>query len=777
MYLYKFTAIICFLVSTVICLAQENEWVHHSPSGADVVDIAINIGTPHTFIAAAGTPYIRESDNSTWEVLSNLNNLISNGITSIEANQNGSFFAGGIDELGVVFKSIDGGETWEIKPLPVDNGVLNIIFDPIDNNTVYLTTTSTSTSTTNHVILKSIDNGETWIPFDMTEILPPGLQCTDLAVDTNNNQNLVALGDGNFSYDAKVIRSTDGGISWIDITGSLPVSTALNDVKINNGSIFVSGGHHFSGNFGIYQSNDNGNTWINISEDFPLKIVNELTIHPSNNQILYAATEGEGIYTSTNGGISWDYNSTSNSFNGACRKVVFNPANMTIHAAYIGIGVAQSLNGNTWTAESDGMNDIYLNDIQVDNNNGVILAAYEGLNSGGCFLYHPNTQQWQPVKQLPACRFSKVDIGSDGVMYAWSLGPTKIAQEGLYKSIDGGETWTNMGPDLGEYLETEINALSISPSDPNLIFIAGNNFGANGWDAIIYKSVDGGETWENSYQNNSYNSFRDIHIDHTSNNIVYAAYNKSSPVGGFIKSTDGGNTWNEINNGIASTTKWSSCITTSPSNSSILYSGVGGSSGITRTVYKSIDSGNTWSNMSLPSGENFSKISAITIHPTNPDLVYVSTSKDGIYMTQDGGSSWSEINNGLLTPNIARLSNIYSNSEAELIVYAASYGNGAFKQSISTMVNATNIDDKYSHFSVYPNPASNYIQLDIDSYSDFHSVNIYSLEGHLLYQLPVDHLLDQQLIDVTHLPPGIYTLEVLSDKKQRVSTPIIISPK
>lgn len=778
MQLLKIIITIQLLTVTVLGWTQENEWVHKSPNGADVMDIAIDPVHPERIIAAGGTPYLRTAADQPWAVLDNLSNLAPNGITSIESTSEGIFLAGSFETPGVIYKSIDGGLTWQEKPLSVFNGILNIIIDPVDANTIYATTTSNNAATVNEIIFKSTDSGETWTPFDMTAALPVGLQCTDLAIDPDNNQILIALGDGNFSYDAKVVRSDDGGITWTDITNTLPVGTALNDVKINNGSIFISGGHHFSGNFGVYKSEDDGNSWEELSIDFPLKIVNDLAIDPSDSNKMFVATEGAGIYTTVDGGQNWDFNSDAAAFNGACRQLIFSPdGNNKILSAYIGIGVAKTENaGTSWSVESEGMNELYLTDVEVaPDNSGIVLASYEGLNTGGCFIYDPNSDTWQPAGNLPAPRFSQVSIGSDGAMYAWSLGPTKVAQDGLYKSTDGGITWENKGPDVGMYLETEIFGLSVSNSNPDLIFIAGNNFGVNGWGSVIYRSTDGGNTWEDVYSGEDFESFRFIQIDPNSNDIIYAVYKNTSSGAGLVKSIDGGNTWQIINNGIASTAKWASCIITDPNNADVLYAGVGGASGIARTIYKSVDQGVTWTNTFLPPGENLSKITDIIIDPLNSNLIYVATNKDGVFMSENGADSWEIANEGLSAQNITGISSTYEDENGITGFYISTYGNGLFRQTLNSSTVAVEHYREEVNITVYPNPAAQNVNFLSTDKLEVVEVKVYTTNGILAQAFQFKNSEIEPQINISDLSEGLYILEIITKNRMVSRKKLLIS--
>jgi photosystem II stability/assembly factor-like uncharacterized protein len=776
----QFTMLIFTIVNFTI--AQENPWVNIGPNGADVNDIAIDPTATDRLIITTDKAYIRTAPTSPWTLIDNLNNQAPSGITSIEANANGVFFAAGSSTTGVIYKSTDGGTTWSLKNLNVVNGVLNIIIDPNNPDVIYATTTSDNSGNANHVIFKSIDTGETWSPINMVATIPQGRICTSLAVDPNDSNVIVALGSGDFAFDSVVVRSVDGGVTWTDITATLEQGTEYNDVDIDaNGAIYLSGGHPVFPNnvVGVQKSTDNGATWQEMSVNFPVKYVNSLAIHPSNSNMLYAATEGGGVYSSTDAGATWDYNIVNSGFFGGCRIVVLNPNNPSqLFATYYGIGVTTSNDaGINWTADSIGLNEVFVNGIEIDpSNSGTIIAAYEGFNTGGCFIYNNTTANWTPAK-MPAPRFTETSIATDGAMYAWSLGPTSIGQDGLYKSTDNGLTWVNQGPDIGPYLETEILDITISATNPNTIFISGHNFGVNGFDSVIYKSTNGGNTWTNVYTGISGDKIRYIHIDpNSSDTIIYAALQKPSGNSGFLKSTDGGNTWSVINFGIASTAKWSSCIVTAPDNSNTLYGAVGGSTGIPRTIYRSTDGGNLWFNLFLPASSNqFSKITDIVIDPVNTDLIYVSTTQDGMYMSNDGGTTWALANNGLTETNITDLSNIYVDANGQLSFFAATYGGGVFSQQMNSTL-SINDHQIASNISVYPNPAYSKVNIALNN-KTLRKINLYSISGALIFSKDYGNQLSNTDVNTSNFAEGLYLLEIITEDNISMSQKLIISKK
>ncbi len=712
-----------------------NEWVSIGPFGGDAVDIAIDPTNTQKMFAGAGKPYKRNSETEPWQIIEGLLSLSPSGIHCFETNADGVIFAGGNYTYGKVFKSEDGGETWTQKSFPVSTGILNIAVDPSNPSIVYISTSSVLGVSQNKVIFKSVDTGNSWTALDMTSILPVGWACVDVTVDPANSETVFALGAESFS-NAKAIVSFDGGSSWSDVSSGLPFGRPFNEVTIANGIVYICGGQLFgSQTMGVYKSENYGSSWTEFSSNFPNKVVNDFIVNPDDANKMYAATEGDGVYYSPNGGLTWLSNTGGVGDNGAARKILFNPDDPTkIYAGFLSLGVCMSDNsGNEWMSSSVGIASLSLNDIEIDPNNpDIILASFEAENSGGC--YKNIDGEWGLVAGLPGTRFSSVSIGIDGTMYAWSNGPTSIAAEGVYKSSDGGDTWENMGPDIGTVFETQIFSMDLSATNANLIFIGGNNFGANGWASMIYRSTDAGENWENVYMGPENDGFKYVYIDPTSNDqVVYAAFKTESNHAGFIKSIDGGDTWTDINNGIPTSTKWAGAIICDPTNPETLYAGVGGYGGTTGTVYKSDNGGSLWTQTNL-SLSNYSKVTDLLISPINNNVIYASTSLDGVYITEDA-QNWEAANEGLPASNVTGLSRVFENDQNEMGFYGSTFTNSAFftelydPGSIGIKQN-TSIENG---IHIYPNPSNGDVNIDLSDLNEtVVSIQVFNTNGNIV---------------------------------------------
>ncbi|MCF8406040.1 MAG: T9SS type A sorting domain-containing protein [Bacteroidales bacterium] len=739
-----------------------NEWESIGPFGGDVLDLAMDPTNPEKAFAAAGFPYSRTGLADNWHIIEGLSTLSPSGIQSIEANASGLLFAGGIYSYGKVYLSTDGGDTWVQKNLPMQGGVNDIAVDPSNPDKIYLALSSNLSVTQNKVIVKSENAGTNWTAIDMTTWLPVGWGCVSLAVDPADSLTIVAIGNESFS-NAKVLITTDGGLSWQDISNGLPVGKPYNTATINNGVIYVTGGQLFGGQvMGVYKSENYGSSWQNMSAAFPNKVANDILIHPDDDNIMYVATEGDGIYVTTDGGANWTYNTNGAGDNGSARSLLFKPDNPdVVLAGFLSLGVCVTEDaGVSWESSTKGIASLSLNDIEIDPNNpDIVLAGFEAENSGGCYL--KNGEDWEVVSGLPGTRFSQVSIGIDGTMYAWSNGPTTVGQEGVYKSTDGGTTWTNMGPNIGSVFETQIFAMALSDLDPDIIFIAGNNFGANGWASMIYRSTDGGATWENVFMGPENDGFKYIHIDPNSSDlVVYAAYKTETAGAGFIKSIDGGSSWLPINDDLPASAKWAGAIISDPTNSNILYGGLGGYGGINGTVYRSEDAGSSWvqTNISLSS---YSKATDFLISPMDSNVVYLATTSNGVYLTEDG-ENWSAANDGLPASNVTGFSRAYQDIEDNWVFMASSFTNSAFATMV-WQVNTTGLspfDDHKRTLNVFPNPTKNGLFLDIpvDINNPIQATIIHP-DGRANIQNP-EVIRGKAYINTDNLSPGIYFIHL-----------------
>jgi photosystem II stability/assembly factor-like uncharacterized protein len=220
---------------------------------------------------------------------------------------------------------------------------------------------------------------------------------------------------------------------------------------------------------------------------------------------------------------------------------------------------------------------------------------------------------------------------------------------GVYKSADAGKTWKHLGLENTK----QIGRIIVDPKNPNTVFVAalGNAYASNP-DRGVYRSRDGGATWQKVLFKNDDVGAIDLAFDPVDSKTVYATlWNvrrppwfiyapANGPGAGIFKSVDGGTTWNEISEGIPLEGRGHIGIAVAPSNRNRLYAAVDAKDG---GVFMSNDAGATWTRLSSDKrlwdrGWYFEKIN---IDPKNPDIVYVMNTS--MYRSTDVGKTWTPI--------------------------------------------------------------------------------------------------------------------------------------
>jgi photosystem II stability/assembly factor-like uncharacterized protein len=236
----------------------------------------------------------------------------------------------------------------------------------------------------------------------------------------------------------------------------------------------------------------------------------------------------------------------------------------------------------------------------------------------------------------------------------WYVG---VGSGGVWKTVNAGITWRPIFDDQASY---SIGCVSIDPSDPNRIWVGtGENIGGRhvGYGDGIYLSVDGGETWKNMGLKASQHISKIIVSPNNSNHLWVAAqgplWNKGGERG-LYKSTDGGKSWMKT----LGDDDWTGVtdIAVDPRNPKRMYAAtwqrhrtvaayVGGGPGT--GLYRSEDAGSTWSKLTkgLPES-NMGKI-GLAISPQNPNVLYAAIELNrrtgGIYRSADRGATWTKM--------------------------------------------------------------------------------------------------------------------------------------
>jgi photosystem II stability/assembly factor-like uncharacterized protein len=274
---------------------------------------------------------------------------------------------------------------------------------------------------------------------------------------------------------------------------------------------------------------------------------------------------------------------------------------------------------------------------------------YIGVATGGVWKTENHGTSWTPLfDDQPTSSIGDVTLHQANPNLIWvGTGEPQNRQSspwgnGVYKSTDAGNTWTHMG-----LTETRhIGRILIHPRDPDIVYVAavGDLWGSNP-ERGVFKTVDGGKSWENVLYIDDHTGAIDLAMDPSDPNTVFAAmyqrqrtgwgFNGGGPGSGLYRTTDGGAEWVELTEGLPDGEKGRIGVDVFRQNGNVVYALVeadprragagrgGGAGGGSRGgIFRSLDRGTTWEKMSDTNPRPM-YYSQVRIDPTNADRVYV----------------------------------------------------------------------------------------------------------------------------------------------------------
>ncbi len=363
----------------------------------------------------------------------------------------------------------------------------------------------------------------------------------------------------------------------------------------NNLVVYVTGAQG-----GVWKTTDGGTTWSPMTDGLSSLASGYIAIDPNNNLTLYYGTGelhycgdcfyGDGLFKSTDGGTTWTKIATTTQVGTRIAKIVVNPLNS--------------------------------NNIFVAGNYGLIVSADGGTT-------------WSTVLS-GYCDDVEIDPVNSNNVYASLWG------QGIYKSTDGGSTWTQLSGGLPTTGFTRIE-IAIAPTNPLVLYAS---FASTSYTLLgLYKSTDGGATWTQLTNTPDYlnpQGFYDhcIIVDPTNENVVYAGgvypYPGSSYYG-LVMTTDGGATWTDITLASDGTKLHPDMQTLAISSNGELWVGTDGG------VWKTTSPGTTWTNLNSTLG--ITQFYTIGLHPTRSDSMLGGTQDNGTPV-YSGSLTWNEVSSG-----------------------------------------------------------------------------------------------------------------------------------
>ncbi len=525
-----------------------------------------------------------------------------------------------------------------------------------------------------------------------------------------------------------VWKSTNRGSTWTNLTdflaaqyvGCLAIDPAdPNTIYLGTGEEYYAG--NTLGGVGIYKSTDGGNSWTLVgSSTFSGQRINEIVIDPNNRNKWIVSTDA-GIYVTTNGGSSF-----SRTLTGVASALRMHPTNPNILWAALGDiwgsssnGVYVSTNGgSTWTRYNALPLGTSVGRIELDvcrsNPNVIYVVFGQTLFSGARIhsVWKTTTggSSWTQLTNAPAGSgqswydlVMRVDPSDPNIAY--------VGEVELYRTTDGGNSWTKINGSGLSTAHVDQHALEFDPTDPSKIFI--------GCDGGLFYSANRGtnRTALNTGRGTmEYYAF-DVHptnasrlvagaqdngtqVRSTSNNYAitlggdgfWAAYKRSDPntVLGEVyyaivyRSTNGGSSWSAVFNGSGDPrSPWSAPLVNDPNNASTFYVG-------TIYLYRSTNSGVSWSRISGDLTRGSGTLSVIAIAPSNSNVIYTGSDDGAVYVSTDGGSTWTARYSGLPTRSVGGIA-VHPSNPSTVYLGLQGFGSGHVYRSTNYGASWTNI--------------------------------------------------------------------------------------
>jgi hypothetical protein len=296
-----------------------------------------------------------------------------------------------------------------------------------------------------------------------------------------------------------------------------------------------------------------------------------------------------------------------------------------------------------------------------------LVNEYGAYSYGGVYKSSDGGATWYSANSgLPPLSSGVLDVHALAID---PLTPTTLyaalAYYGVYKSTDGGNTWSAINAGLPTATGQDNWALAINPQNTSILYVGADNMG-------LYESTNGGVSWSAASTGlPAKANVATIAIDPTTPQTMYVGVYGAAA--GVYKSTNGGGTWSSSGIGIAASTDIRT-LTINPQITSTLFAGVDDVSGTTTGgVYKSTNSGASWTLTSAPQPGD--AVHSLVLDPVTLSIIYVGYWYGGIYRSMDGGATWAPFEIGLTDLTIHSIVIAQTNP---LILYAGSCNTGVF---------------------------------------------------------------------------------------------------
>ena len=630
---FLFFFMILFISSLKNIKAQVSWSQVDGPYGGTINDIHVT-SNGYIFIATYNGIFRSTNNGQNW--MKKITGLYSSTINVIAGNLADELYVG--VPGGSIFKSSNYGDSWtKVNPGMTSSGIIALNIGK--NNFIY----AVNGGFPGDVFL-SEDNGNSW---------------QNIAEDLTSRMKDIVINDSGYVYVISdwqgVFRTKNNGEIWEVINDSLGNDNVSTIAIMKNGLLIIGIGND------LYISDNFGDYWEKRFDNLSTGPISTIYVD-SLDQIYLGTLHGE-VYFSADSGYSWELlNENFNIEEITCLAVSMEGSVLVGTSA---TGVLKTENdGNTWEYINQDLTNLYCTSLLVDSSGRILFGSYEGI-----FRSDSEGKNWEPINRglYPGM------LGYEVIALSQTISGKIFAasHEGVYVFDEQNIQW--------EFL-TWIECSAMLINDSSYIIVGTYLSG-------IYRSVDGGDSWQNVYTHDGAN-YTDIG-DFTQNSLgdIFAGTDK-----GILKSIDNGKSWELISTQvIAGGSQSLSC-----SANDILYTGVYGYG-----VYRSEDSGYTW----LPINNGFSNTYITSLISNSTGQTYMGGGlgyNAGVFQISDNLDSWIQISSGLFNTNVSSLT-----LDDEEYIYAGTRDGFLFKSNKTTTAIKSNSPINPISFNLeqnYPNP-------------------------------------------------------------------------
>lgn len=724
-------------------MRNESQWEFAGPIniGGRITDVEMHPSDLNTiyFGAASGGVFKSTDQGINWEPIFDDALSLSIGDIAIapsdknilyvgtgEANAGGGSLA--YDGIGI-YRSADAGENWDFIGLGESRNIGRMVVDAYDPDVLYVAAMGNLfANSSERGIYKTTDAGETW---EGVLYVSDSTGAIDVVIHPTKPDTLYAAmwervrRPNRRSYGGAtcgIYRSYDGGASWAELTNGLPTLSSEKgrigiDISVSDPEILYAIYADKIGYFnGVFKTTDGGDTWLQTNDQSLSSAYysfgwwfGRIKVDPTNPDIAFVM--GLDIHRTQTGGLNWS-NQSDSDVHVDQHAVYIHPLNNNFVVLGNDGGLNLSYNGgNSWEwNETLPITQFYTCEIDYM----MPWRLYGGTQDNGTNrTKNGNLDDWDRIFGGDGF-YVKVDPTNNNYVYAES-------QYGfLGRSVNGGESFFLADSGINRNDRFNWNSpLELDPTNPQTLYFGSHR---------LYKSIDRAVSWNvisgdltdgQSSGNLVFNTITTISASGLNNQVIYTG----SDDGNVYVTLDGGDTWENISSDLPK--RWITRVAADPVEESVAYVTISGYrwDEFIPHVFRTGDYGQTWEDISSNLPE--APVNDIIISPANNLVMFVATDV-GVYYTYDGGSSWEVLGNNL--PNVVVNDLVYHQPTNKLI--AGTYGRSMYRydleQDTMTFINdAISVD----LISLFPNPFSNQITIDLKQFENLVDVTIHNLHG------------------------------------------------